>query len=188
MIKEIVLASASPRRKEILERLGIGVTVRPANIKEEIAEISDPKELVATLAEQKANAVPRTEREVVLAADTIVTLDGIVLGKPQDRKDAEKTLRLLSGREHRVLTGFCILRGTHRITGTEETSVVFRKLTDCDIQEYLDTGEPFDKAGSYGIQGKGCLLVESISGDYNNVVGLPVSRMIAEIKGGGLDE
>lgn len=186
MIKEIVLASASPRRKEILEMLGIKVTVRPGNCDETVESGLTPKELVTALAKQKANAVPREGKELVLAADTIVTIDGNILGKPKDKEDAKQMLSFLSGKEHSVFTGFCLLKGNNILTGAEETKVKFRTLNEVIIEEYLATGEPFDKAGSYGIQGKGCLLIESICGDYFNVVGLPVSRIMAELNGAEL--
>ncbi len=182
MIKEIVLASASPRRKEILEMLGIRVILRPANAEEDTQNCTDPEELVKLLAEQKAMAVPRTEQELVLAADTVVAIDGHVLGKPKDREDARRMLSNLSGREHSVFTGFCLLKGGKSIIGAEETKVRFRTLSEETISDYLDTGEPFDKAGAYGIQGKGCLLSCGITGDYYNVVGLPVSRIMAELE------
>lgn len=182
MIKEIVLASASPRRKEILEMLGIHVILRPSNAKEEIGELIDPKEIVKLLAEQKAMAVLRTEQELVLAADTVVSIDGMILGKPEDRQDAEQMLKRLSGREHSVFTGFCLLKGDKCIIGAEETKVRFGQLSQKMIADYLDTGEPFDKAGAYGIQGKGCLLTSGITGDYYNVVGLPVSRIMRELE------
>ncbi len=182
MINEIVLASASPRRKEILEMLGIHVILRPGNSPEDAGNCTDPEEMVKRLAEQKAMAVPRTEQELVLAADTIVTIDGRILGKPVDRNDAMGMLCNLSGREHSVFTGFCLLKGNKRIIGAEETKVRFRTLSQKMISDYLDTGEPFDKAGAYGIQGKGCLLICGITGDYFNVVGLPVSRIMAELE------
>ena len=182
MIKEIVLASASPRRKEILEMLGIHVILRPSNANEDIGNCTDPEEIVKLLAEQKATAVPRTEQELVLAADTVVAIDGHILGKPKDREDAKGMLTDLSGREHSVFTGFCLLKGDKCIIGAEETKVRFRPLSQKMISDYLDTGEPFDKAGAYGIQGKGCLLSCGITGDYHNVVGLPISRIIAELE------
>ena len=186
MTKEIVLASASPRRKEILNMLGIDIIIRPSHAKEDTGNCTDPEEIVKLLAEQKAKAIPRTESELVLAADTVVSIDGKILGKPKDRTDAANMLRSLSGRTHSVFTGFCILKGSTCIIGSEETKVTFRSLSQKDILEYIETGEPFDKAGAYGIQGKGCLLTEGISGDYYNVVGLPISRIMAELKEMGL--
>lgn len=182
MKEKIVLASASPRRRELLEMLGCQVEVRPSNAPEETGSLTNPKDIVAALAAQKARAVPKTLQELVLGADTVVAIDGAVLGKPEDREQAKKMLTLLSGREHSVYTGFCLIQGDREIIGTEETRVLFRPLSQQEIEAYLDTGEPFDKAGAYGIQGKGCLLVEKISGDFYNVVGLPVSRIFAELK------
>ncbi len=186
MIKKIVLASASPRRKEILEMLGIQVTVRLGNYEENMEQCQNPQELVTMLAKQKAAAVSRTKEELILAADTIVTIYNQILGKPKDAEDAAAMLSSLSGKEHSVFTGFCLLKGDRILTGVEETKVKFRVLNDTMIAEYLKTGEPFDKAGAYGIQGKGCLLIESICGDYFNVVGLPISRIMAEINGAKL--
>ncbi|MBE7042951.1 MAG: septum formation inhibitor Maf [Ruminococcaceae bacterium] len=181
-MNQIILASASPRRKEILEMLDIDVIIRPSHAKEEIGECTNPKDIVKLLATQKAQAVSRTNQELIIAADTVVTIDDQILGKPKDWSDAAKMLKILSGREHSVFTGFCILKGETCIVDAEETKVTFRFLSDDTITEYLRTGEPFDKAGAYGIQGKGCLLIEKISGDYYNVVGLPVSRIMSIIK------
>lgn len=181
-MKEIVLASASPRRRELLEMLGLTVIVRPSGTEEKIGSLTDPQEIVTALAEQKARSVPRKPEELILAADTVVAIDRRILGKPKDEADAFRMLSLLSGREHSVFTGFCLLRGEESILGAEETKVFFRSLSPAVIQRYLATGEPFDKAGAYGIQGKGCCLAEGIQGDFYNVVGLPVSRIMAELR------
>ena len=182
MNTQIVLASASPRRREILEMLGCQVTVRPSHIAEEINDLTDPKKIVAALAAQKARAVPHTQQELLLGADTVVSIGRRILGKPSDQIQAKEMLTLLSGREHSVFTGFCLIQGGREIIGTEETKVLFHNLSQQMIEDYLVTGEPFDKAGAYGIQGKGCLLVKEIHGDFFNVVGLPASRIFYELK------
>ncbi len=173
----LVLASASPRRREILEAAGIRHTVRPADIDESVFEGIAPRLMVQLLAASKAAAAAKGERGLVLGADTVVVLDGKVLGKPQDAKDAIRMLSMLSGRTHSVYTGIAVLSGEsgELITHCEETLVTFRTLSGAEIAEYVETGEPLDKAGAYGIQGKGGALVEKTEGDFQNVVGLPLA-------------
>lgn len=176
----IVLASQSPRRRELLERMGIThFDILPARGEEHADPSLPPHLLVEELARQKAMEIAaRVGRDdLVIAADTVVAIDGQVLGKPRSREHAMEMLRDLSGREHHVYTGFTLCRGNEVVTGHEDTAVRFRPLTDEEIAAYVDTGEPMDKAGAYGIQGRGCVLVEGIRGDYYNVVGLPVCRL-----------
>ncbi|MCI8676746.1 MAG: septum formation inhibitor Maf [Lawsonibacter sp.] len=175
----IILASQSPRRRELLERMGIrDFEVLPAR-GEELADPSlPPAELVEELSRRKcAEVAALRPGGLVIGADTVVSIDGQVLGKPRDRAEAERMLRALSGRQHTVYTGVTVLYNGTEETGSERTSVRFRPLTDGDITRYIATGEPMDKAGAYGIQGYGSVLVEGISGDYYNVMGLPVCRL-----------
>ena len=176
----IILASQSPRRRQLLEQMGFtDFIVRPAK-GEELADPSlDPGALVEALSRQKALEISAAAKEddLIIAADTVVAVDGQVLGKPHSTQQAHQMLSALSGREHTVYTGVTVCRGAQLLTEHEATAVRFRPLTDQEIDAYIATGEPMDKAGSYGIQGRGALLVEGISGDYFNVVGLPVCRL-----------
>ena len=176
----IILASQSPRRRELLERMGITkFDILPAQGEEVADPTLPPHLLVEELARQKAMEIAAQvgQNDLVIAADTVVAIDGQVLGKPQSKEHAFEMLRSLSGREHQVYTGFTVCRGDQVVCGHEDTAVCFRPLTDEEIRAYIATGEPMDKAGSYGIQGYGCVLVEGIRGDYYNVVGLPVCRL-----------
>lgn len=189
----MILASGSPRRRELLAELGIDALVRPARVNETPLEGESPVALVARLARDKAQATYETlsdgERaDVVLAADTVVWADGEILGKPPSVEDAEMMLRFLSGRTHQVSTGVCFLAGGKTAERTprmcsfvETTEVEFYELTDEQIHAYALSREPADKAGAYGIQGTGRLLVKRINGDYFNVVGLPVARVLREL-------
>lgn len=176
----IILASQSPRRRQLLEQMGFtDFIVRPAQ-GEEIADPNlDPGALVEALSRQKALeiSVGAASQDLIIAADTVVAVDGQVLGKPHSTQQAHEMLSILSGREHTVYTGVTVCRGEQILTQHEATAVRFRPLTQAEISAYIATGEPMDKAGSYGIQGRGALLVEGISGDYFNVVGLPVCRL-----------
>lgn len=176
----IILASQSPRRRELLQQMGLTeFEIIPA-VGEETADPSlPPEQLVEQLALHKAAEVVAKcgEEDVVIGADTIVVLDGRVLGKPQDQADAQRMLASLSGRRHTVYTGVTVIRGERRMVSHEATQVCFRSLTEEEILHYIATGEPMDKAGAYGIQGRGALLVDSIQGDFYNVVGLPVCRL-----------
>ncbi len=177
---DIILASKSPRRQELLRRMGIeDFTVVESHASEELEENLPPEQVVRRLAARKADAVFSKARpgEIVIAADTIVTLEGTVLGKPRDNLDAFQMLSLLSGVRHQVYTGLAVYQDEKRIVEHECTSVYFRELSGKEIEGYLATGEPMDKAGAYGIQGRGSLLVERIDGDYYNVVGLPICRL-----------
>ena len=178
----IVLASASPRRRELMEQIGLSYTVRPAETEPSVEGLP-PEETVCAVALAKAEnvALSASPEELIVAADTLVYLDGEPLGKPSGKDHAAAMLCRLSGREHEVYTGVALVGGGRKLVRCERTSVRFRPLSEDLIRRYVDSGEPMDKAGAYGIQGKGCLLVESIRGDYSNVVGLPLgllSRML----------
>lgn len=176
----IILASQSPRRRQLLEHMGFtDFLIRPAQ-GEELADPNlDPGGLVEALSRQKALEISASAdpEDLIIAADTVVAVDGQVLGKPHSTQQAHEMLSALSGREHTVYTGVTVCRGGQVLTQHEATTVRFRPLTAQEIDAYIATGEPMDKAGSYGIQGRGALLVEGISGDYFNVVGLPVCRL-----------
>ncbi len=174
---KLVLASKSPRRSEILKNAGVEFTVRVADADETIPNNTKPQDAVVFLAARKAMAVERAIDEVVLGADTVVVLDNQILGKPQNREDAFNMLKSLSGRVHSVFTGVCIIGEGHSMTFAEKTEVEFLPLTDEEINEYIDTNEPYDIAGAYGIQGLASKFVLRINGDYFNVVGLPISAI-----------
>ena len=179
-----VLASASPRRKELLELAQLPFTVHVPNAEEIIPPGLAPAQCAEHLAALKADAAAcNLPNACIIAADTIVVVDNAILGKPKNEADAARMLRLLSGREHTVITGVCLLNTAtaQKNVFSQETVVRFYPLSDAEIEAYVRTGEPIDKAGAYGIQGKGALLVESINGDYFNVVGLPVARLMREL-------
>jgi len=173
----LILASASPRRKELLGLFGIPFELRVADIDETMAPDGAPYDEVARVSRLKAQAVAREEADVVIAADTIVVCQGKVLGKPHSREEACEMLRLLSGRDHQVMTGVTVIRGNRAETFTEVTDMHFRDLSEKEIAAYVATGEPMDKAGSYGIQGGAALFCTHMVGDYYNVMGLPVCRL-----------
>ena len=175
----IILASASPRRRELLERMGLPLTVRTADHDETMDLSADPEAEVRRVSELKARAVERLcgKDDLIIAADTIVVCQGKILGKPADEEEAYRMLRLLSGREHRVITGLCVLKDGISHCHSEVTHLRFVELTDQQIRAYIATGEPMDKAGAYGIQGKASIFVPGIRGDYYNVMGLPVCAL-----------
>jgi septum formation protein len=176
----IILASQSPRRRELLQQMGFtDFSIRPAVGEETIDPALTPAQLVEALSRQKALEVSACAApgHLVIAADTVVAADGRVLGKPRSRVEAIEMLSALSGRSHTVYTGVTLCRDGVVLTEHEATAVQFRPLTAQEIADYVHTGEPMDKAGAYGIQGYGALLVERIQGDYFNVVGLPVCRL-----------
>lgn len=179
----IVLASNSPRRKELLELAGLAFVTVPSQVEEHI-DSKTPIPLVAqTLAEQKAREVAeKNPNNIVIGADTVVVLGNEILGKPKDADDAKAMLMALSGKTHDVYTGVALLLQDQTITFTSKTEVTFLEMTEKEILDYIKTGEPMDKAGAYGIQGKGGLFVEKIYGDYFNVVGLPIARVVQELK------
>ena len=173
----MILASASPRRKELLSLLGIPFSVAAADIDETMDPSLPAAQEVARVSRRKALAVQRNQEDVVIAADTIVVCDNQILGKPKDRNQAIHMLHLLSGRDHQVMTGCTVLCGEQSESFTEITDLHFRPLTDREIIKYVESGEPMDKAGAYGIQGGAALFCEKLSGDYYNVVGLPLCRL-----------
>ncbi len=174
---EVILASQSPRRKELMGLFHIPFTVRVSDADETMPPELPPAEAVALVSRRKAEAVPRQADDLVIAADTIVVLGEEILGKPKDPADARRMLRLLSGRDHQVMTGMTLLRGETAMVCTEITDIHFRPLSDREIDAYIATKEPMDKAGAYGIQGGAALFAERLVGDYYNVMGLPVCRL-----------
>ena len=185
-MKKIILASQSPRRREILESIGIDFDVIVDNTPEYIDENMSPKDIVCSLAKFKGDNVSANLdcNGIVIAADTVVTADGRILGKPSDEKAAEQMLTFLSGRAHEVYTGVYIkdIKSGKSSIFSEKTDVFFRNLDMEEIKGYIKTGEPMDKAGAYGIQGMGSLFVEKICGDYFNVVGRPVCKLAQKLK------
>ena len=181
MNRRLILASKSPRRNELLRQLGFDFEVIPSRVAENFVQTESPEEHVIRLAEAKARDVARKNPDRwVIAADTIVYINGSVLGKPKDREEAVQMLRHLSGQEHWVLTGFfvCHLEKTKSDKEAVQTAVKVKGLTPDEIEWYVQTGEPFDKAGGYAIQGMGAFMIESIRGSYTNVVGLPLCELI----------
>ena len=174
----VVLASGSPRRLELLRRIGIEPTVRAADVDETPHPGEPPATTVARLAGAKARAVDRAPTDLVVAADTEVVLEGAVLGKPADHAAAAAMLRSLSGRSHRVVTAVHVLHGEEEAAAVEETVVHIRSITDAEIDAYVATGEPFGKAGAYAIQGAGGMFVERIEGSDTNVIGLPLATVV----------
>ncbi len=174
---QLILASASPRRKELLGLFHIPFVIRVADIDETMDNSKTPFDEVARVSRLKALAVERQAEDIVIAADTIVVCDGRVLGKPKSEAEAVSMLQLLSGRDHQVMTGCTVLKGDRVETFTEVTDLHFRSLSQREIENYVASGEPMDKAGSYGIQGGAALFCERMAGDYYNVMGLPVCRL-----------
>lgn len=173
----LILASASPRRQELLRIFGCPFTVRAADIDETMDPDKTPFDEVARVSRQKAQAIAAGQDDVIIAADTIVVCCGKVLGKPRDAEDARRMLSLLSGRDHQVMTGCTVVRGSRAVTFTEVTDLHFRPLLPQEIRRYILTGEPMDKAGAYGIQGGAALFCQRMEGDYYNVMGLPLCRL-----------
>lgn len=182
-MQNLILASSSPRRKELLENLQLSFTTVSSDVDESYDLSWKPDQIVMELSQRKAMSVSeKNPNAFVIGSDTVVVVDKTILGKPQNREEAFKMLKKLSGRMHSVYTGVSIIAPTEVRNFFEKTDVVFWELSDEEIIQYLDTGEPFDKAGAYGIQGFGSLLVKQITGDYFAVVGLPVSRTFRELK------
>ncbi len=173
----LVLASASPRRREILARFIREFRVVPSRA-DENCDLNDPKAFVLEIARRKAKEVFSRTGGTVVGADTVVSADRKILGKPKDEKEAYEMLKRLSGRAHLVTTGYCIIHEGKELCGAVTTQVKFRELSDGEILAYIKTGEPMDKAGAYGIQGKGALFVEWIRGDFYNVIGFPIEIVI----------
>lgn len=179
---EIILASASPRRKELMGHFPFPVTVRVSQADEKMDSRKLPQDEVARISCNKAMAVARADDDIVIGADTIVVCDGVILGKPQNEADAFRMLSQLSGRAHQVMTGVTVLQGKRSHSFTEITDVYFRALSNQEILSYIRSGDPMDKAGAYGIQSGASLFVERIVGDYYNVVGLPVCHLSLVLK------
>ncbi|KON86886.1 septum formation protein Maf [Sporosarcina globispora] len=185
-MENLILASSSPRRKELLENLHLQFEVSSSDVDESFDPVLKPGEIVKELAQRKAQAVFKKHPDsYVIGSDTVVVKDGNVLGKPGSSEEAFRMLKRLSGSTHSVYTGVSILAPGRQINFYEKTDVVFWELTDEEINSYIGTGEPFDKAGAYGIQGFGSMLVKGISGDYFSVVGLPLSRTVRELRKAG---
>jgi MAF protein len=188
-MRKIILASGSPRRKELLEQIGIRFEIHKAE-GEEIITSSVPEEAVKELALQKAQEVAgKCDGDIIIGADTVVAVDGQILGNPADRADAMRMLRLLPGKEHQVITGVAVLSKEKgkAVNFGEVTKVHVFPMTEEQMERYIETGEPMDKAGAYGIQGKFAVYVSGIEGDYNNVVGLPAGRLYQEALAAGID-
>lgn len=188
-----ILASASPRRRELLKKIGVTFEVMPAK-GEEVITKEQPEQAVMELSRQKAEEIAagiQDEQVLVLGADTVVAYDGKILGKPKDETDARAMLSMLNGRTHSVFTGVTVIvirNGKSEIHSFyEETKVTMYPMTDAQISYYIQTEEPMDKAGAYGIQGKGAVFIEKINGDYNNVVGLPVAKIFYKMLESGIE-
>ena len=175
----LILASGSPRRRQLLEQLGLTFTVRSSDVDESVSPGLTPAQVVESLSARKGEAVAQLSQpgDLILSADTVVALEGAILGKPRSTEAAAAMLSALSGRTHQVYTGVTLLQDGRRLTGHEVTAVTFRPLSPEEIAAYVSTGEPMDKAGAYGIQGLGALLAERLEGDYFNVMGLPLCRL-----------
>lgn len=187
---DIILASQSPRRRELLHQMGLkGFKVTAPDVDEEIEGNLSPAQIVEELSLRKARAVAENAdaEDLIIAADTVVALEGAVLGKPEDESSAFSMLSALSGNRHYVYTGVTVIQGEKTVTQQEMTTVTFRELEPEEITNYIATGEPMDKAGAYGIQGLGALLVSGINGDYFNVMGLPIYRLGRILTDFGLD-
>lgn len=191
-MRKIILASASPRRRELLEQGGIPFTVIPSQAEEKITT-EQPGQAVEELSYLKCSDIYEKSLGdvLVIGADTVVASEGKILGKPSSQKDAVKMLQSLQGRKHEVYTGVTIMaregNENRKKTFHEKTKVVFYPMSDEEIRSYVNTGEPMDKAGAYGIQGKSAVFIKEISGDYNNVVGLPLARLYQELKNMGIE-
>lgn len=190
--RRIILASSSPRRFEILKSIKLDFEVIPSSYEEKMTGSMDVQDEVTFLAYNKALNVSgkvNDRNSIIIGADTVVCKDGRILGKPSSRQDAFDTLKMLSGTNHFVITGLCVMDMTDNkiVKHAEKTEVFFRDLTDDQINRYIDTREPFDKAGSYGIQGLGSVFVKKIDGCYFNVVGLPVYKLYDILRGMGVD-
>ncbi len=182
-MKKIILASSSPRRKELLKTAGLEFEVHVKDVDESVPEGTPSAEAAKMTAAKKAAVIAEEyKNDIVIGADTIVVANGRILGKPKDEADAEEMLKMLSGIEHEVITGVCIICDGTAQNFAQISKVKFYDLTDEEIKAYVASGEPMDKAGSYGIQGLGCTLVEKIEGDYFNIVGLPVAEVCKRIK------
>jgi septum formation protein len=189
-MKTIILASASPRRKSLLEQIGLKFKVDPSDYEEKLEPGRDPREQAQMISLAKAESVAsRHKNSIIIAADTFGVLNGKIIGKPHTEKEAKIMLKELSGKSHTVITGFTIIDtgNNKKISKSTETRVYFRELTPDEIDWYVSSGEPLDKAGAYAIQGLGAVVVEKIEGDYNNVIGLPLSDVTEALKEFGVN-
>lgn len=187
MAPRLILASASPRRLELLAQIGVTPDeVRPADIDETPAKAEPPRRYAERMGREKAEALGPCGDDVVLAADTVVSAGSRILGKPADEAEAARFLTLLSGRRHRVTTGFCVIRGERRWLRTVETRVKMKRLSGADLAAYLATGEWRGKAGGYAIQGRAAAFIPEIMGGYSNVVGLPLAEVAGVLSAAGL--
>lgn len=189
-MRKIILASGSPRRKQILEQVGLNFIVEVSDYEEKSIPGVSPSEFVETLSLEKANVVAKNHNDaIIIGADTIVVLDNQILGKPKTKQDAREMLKKLSGNTHSVFTGFTIIDTVNKrtITNHVETKIRFKNLSEEEIRAYIETGEPMDKAGAYGVQDKGALFVEHIEGDYSSVMGLPIVKIFEILKELGID-
>ena len=185
----IVLASKSPRRKELLSLLGVDFKVLSADVDETINETLPVIDEIKRLSCDKAKAVlvQAAKDDLIIAADTVVALDNCVFGKPENRDEAKRMLKTLSGKTHKVITGVTVISGNKTDTRAAVTEVTFRKLSDREIDAYIDTGDPFDKAGGYALQGVSCIFVSGISGDHFNVYGLPLTMLANMLRSFGVE-
>lgn len=182
-MKKIVLASASPRRKEILEKIGLKFTVVKSDFEEYVNPKLKPHELVKKLSLEKARVVFEKHKDsIIISADTIVVCKEKILGKPKNKEDARRMLKFLSGKVHLVITGFTIIDGNNVITKSKATKVQMKKISNEEINSYIQTREPFDKAGAYAIQGIAKKFIEKIEGDLFNAIGLPINSLVKELK------
>ncbi|KKR21095.1 MAG: Septum formation protein Maf [Parcubacteria group bacterium GW2011_GWE2_39_37] len=183
--RKIILASGSPRRKQLLEQIGLQFEVRPSEYEEDMSLMTDPFALVKFLALKKAEDVARHyEDAIIIAADTFVIYDGKFLGKPKDKEEAKKMLETLSGQFNTIVTGFAVIdcKTGQVINEFDQAKVKMIELTGQEIDQYIATGQPLDKAGAYGVQGMGALIIERVEGDYNNILGLPLARLYSVLK------
>ena len=188
-MKKIILASASPRRKQLLEQIGLKFEVDPSDYDEKIEPGLGPRELAKKISRGKAETVARRHKNaIVIGADTFIVLGNRILGKPHTADEARKMLEAISGKPHLVITGFCVIGSDtgKTISGSAETIVFVKKLTPKEIDAYVKSGEPLDKAGAYAIQGLGAVIVERIEGDYFNVIGLPLSALAEALQEFGI--
>lgn len=184
-MKTIILASASPRRKELLKRIGLKFKVDPSNYEENISSELEPHELAKSLSLEKAKLVAKKHMNaLVIAADTFIVFEGKIVGKPRTETEAKEMLETISGRQHSVITGFTIIdtENNKALSKAVETKVYIRKLSSNEIEAYVESKEPLDKAGAYAIQGLGSVIVEKIEGDYFNVIGLPLGALTESLK------
>ncbi|MEQ6375770.1 Maf family protein [Bacillaceae bacterium S4-13-56] len=186
-MNELVLASTSPRRKDLLFQLGYSFSIRPSHADESLDEGILPMDAAILLAKRKGEECPfHSNHEVIISADTVVALNQKILGKPSTPMEALEMLQFLNGQTHEVITGVRIASVCDEVLFSETTKVTFWELTDDEVNRYVTTGDPYDKAGGYGIQSHGAFLVKQIEGDYNNVVGLPISRLVRELEKFGI--